>query len=227
MNRHRAATAAAVLLLHAALGCAQSPPASATKPATPPVTVADTNASGLIPAGFGTLKQDNIAIKLQLSDVLVKAIPLDENVIRTLSPDSYRALRDLAESKRTAVTRLAAQHGLLRGVLWSVDFFGLAADARFSPLELTITSAGRDFRPVEVLPLTAGFGEQRLQARSTQRAIYLFDDALDVNQPLTVSLGSERSASTDWSSKLREIEKERALVRSRAQTRSATPPPEN
>jgi hypothetical protein len=214
----RLAVVAGAALMHASAGCAQQPPATGsrpTTPSTPAAASADTTGTGLVPAGFGTLRQDNIAIPLQLPGVLVKLTPLDESVIRTLSPDSYRAFRELAESKRPAITRLASQHGLLRGSLWHVSFYGLAPDARFSPLELTVTVAGRDYRPVEVLPLSTGFGEQRLQPRETQTALYLFDDALDVNQPLIVSLGSDRNES--WSAKLKTIEQERVLIRSRAQ----------
>ena len=218
---------AAVIVLHPAAGCAQTPattsPKPATAPATPVIVSADTTGSGLVPAGFGSLRQDNIAISLQLPDVIVRLTPLDESVIRTLSPDSYRALRDLGDSHTAAIARLAAQHGLLRGSLWYVSFYGLARDARFSPLDLTVTSAGRDYRPAEVIPLSIGFGEQRLQPRETQSALYLFDDALDVNQPLVVSLGSQRSST--WSTTLRDIERERALIRSRAQARAGTTPP--
>ncbi|MEO8562038.1 MAG: hypothetical protein ABI601_08195 [bacterium] len=198
----------------AGVGSAGPAPTVRSTPATPAVAAADTNGTGLIPAGLGSLRQDDIAIKLQLSDVLVKLTPLDESVIRTLSPDSYRALRELAESRRPAIARLAAQHGLVRGSVWYVSFYGLAPEARFSPLELTVSSGGRDFRPAEVLPLSSGFGSQRLQPRETQSALYLFDDALDVNQPLTVSLSGQESAS--WATTLRTIERERALIRSRA-----------
>ena len=217
----RIVLAAGVALLDASAGCAQQPPVTGSKPsttpATPAVAAADTNGAGLIPAGFGKLRQESIAIELRPSDVIVRMTPLDESVIRTLAPDSYRALRELAESRRPTIARLASQHGLLRGNLWYVSFYGLAADAKFSPLELTITSGGHEFRPVEVIPLQAGFGEQRLQARETQTALYLFEDALDVNQPLVVSLGTERN--TSWTTRLSAIEQERALIRSRSQVR--------
>ena len=197
--------------------------AGSLTPATPAVATADTNGGGLVSAGFGTLRQDDIAIKLQLADVLVKLTPLEESVIRTLSPDSYRALRELVESRRPAITRLASQHGMLRGSVWYVSFYGLAPEARFSPLELTVRSAGRDFRPVEVIPLSSGFGSQRLQPRETQSALYLFEDALDVNQPLTASFGGQQSSS--WSTTLRMIERERVLIRSRStQVRGAPAP---
>jgi hypothetical protein len=188
-------------------------PTAAGAPATPASIAADTNGGALVPAGFGTLRQDDIAIKLQLSDVLVKLTPLDESVIRTLSPDSYRALRELAESRRAAIARLAAQHGLVRGSVWYVSFYGLAPEARFSPLELTVSSGGRDYRPAEAIPLSSGFGSQRLQPRETQSALYLFDDAVEVNQPLTVSFSGQQS--TSWATTLRTIERERALIRSR------------
>ena len=215
-----------VAALHGVSGCAQTPaPGSSrpsTTPATPAIATADTTGAALIPAGFGSLRQDAIAITLSLPDMLVRLTPLDESVIRTLSSDSYRALHELADSRRPAITRLAAQHGLLRGSLWTVSFYGLTRDARFSPLDVTITSAGRDYRPVEVIPISSGFGEQRLQPRETQSALYLFEDALDVNQPLVVSLGSTKS--TTWSTTtLRTIERERALIQSRAQSRPATP----
>jgi hypothetical protein len=218
---------AAVAVLHVTSGCAQTPPATspkpATTPATPAIVAADTTGTGLVPAGFGSLRQEAIAISLQLPDVIVRLTPLDESVIRTLSSDSYRALRELRESHNAAIARLAAQHGLLRGSLWYVSFYGLARDARFSPLDLTVTSAGRDYRPVEVIALSSGFGEQRLQPRETQSALYLFDDALDVNQPLVVSLSSQKSSS--WSATLRDIERERTLIRSRAQARAGAPTP--
>jgi len=203
---------------------AAGPVAVAGTPATPASVSADTNGGALVAAGYGSLRQDDIAIKLQLSDVLVKLTPLDESVIRTLSPDSYRALRELAESRRAAIARLASQHGLVSGSVWYVSFYGLAPEARFSPLELTVSSAGRDFRPVEVIPLSSGFGSQRLQPRETQSALYLFDDAVDVNQPLTVSLSGQESSS--WATTLRTIERERALIRSRMtqQPRSGTTP---
>jgi hypothetical protein len=184
-------------------------------------TVADTSGQGLVPAGFGNLKLADIAIPLQLQDVTVKLTPLDEGVIRTLAKDSYRSLRDLVESKRADIIRLSSQHGLRKPSLWYGEFYGLAPDARFSPLELTISVAGRDFRPIEVIPMTPGFGEQRLTLRGRQSAIYLFEDAVDVNQELVVSLGTERS--TAWTDKLRAVERERSLIRSRAQ--SAAPAP--
>ncbi|MFL5576729.1 MAG: hypothetical protein ACJ79S_12250 [Gemmatimonadaceae bacterium] len=193
-------------------------PASRGAHATPDAA----QASALVPPGYGTLRQDDIAVQLRLTGVLVKAMPLDEGVIRLLSPDSYRALRDLQESRRAQVTALARRFGLQQVRLWYVSYYGLAPEARFSPNELSLTSAGRDFRPLDVLPVTAGFGENRLRQRETQTALYLFDGALDVSQPLTVRVESVSDPDA-WSMALRRIERERALVRSRAAASAAAP----
>ena len=205
-----------------ACGCGGAATAGAApgRAATPlPATAAAANDSGstasLVPPGYGSLRQDDIAVRLQLTNVQVKAIPLDEGVIRLLSPDSYRALRDLQESRRTEVAALARRYGLQQYRLWYVSYFGLAPEARFSPNELTLTNNGRDFRPLEILPVTAGFGENRLKQRETQSALYLFDGALDVNQPVIVRAETATDADS-WANALRRIERERALVRSRA-----------
>ena len=82
-----------------------------------------------------------------------------------------------------------------------------------------ITSAGRVFRPLSIVPLTTGFGEQRLEQRGVQTAIYIFDDGS--TEP---SAGGDRSgyAERRLETNLRRIERERALVRSRAAARSGS-----
>ena len=195
--------------------CAQqSRPGQPPAPASPSV-VTDTRA--IIPPGYGTLRQEDITVKISLSDVEVWLVPLDESVIRVLSPDSYRQLRGLVESQRDRITRLASVHGLRSPSLWYVRFFGLAPEAQFNPTDVTIMASGRDFRPIEILPLTTGFGAQRLRAREMQGGLYLFDDAVDVSQPITVSMGPVRS--DRWSDILRTVERERAVIRSRAQAK--------
>ena len=180
-----------------------------------PATAGDTLRTSLIPAGYGSLRQDDISVRLQLPAFQVRAIPLDESVIRVLSPDSYRALHDLAEGRRAEITSLAGRHGVRNPRLWYLSFFGLEQpEARFDPQSVVITGSGRDYRPLEIVALTSGFNSQRIRSRETQSAIYLFDEGLDVDQPLTVTVDTVRSAS--WGGTIRAIERERALVRSRA-----------
>lgn len=209
------------LLLAGATACAGGP-ATATRSVTPspgenqsrPVTTRLDTAPPLVPPNYGTLKQDDIAIHVQVGQVQVRAIPLDESVIRVLAPDSYRSLRGLRESKRDAVDRLAARYLLRERNIWFVSFFGLAPDARFNPGELTLSVSGRDYRPLEVLALSNGFGEQRLNVRETQSALYLFGDGIDLAQPIVVRMQGVEDVT--WGAIVQRIEQERALIRGRA-----------
>ena len=184
---------------------------------------ADTSDGALIPAGYGTLRQDDIAIALKLDGVLVKLIPLDESVIRVLAPDSYKSLHDLRQNRAGQMARRGAFSDLHEQNAWWVEFNALIPDIAFTPTDLTISAPGRDFHPVQVIELTKGFGQNRLQVRQPQRAIYLFDDGLDVNQPLTATMGAVTSA--DWQSILRRVETERTQVRARAAKAGRGAPP--
>ncbi|MFP5353870.1 MAG: hypothetical protein ACLGIK_01760 [Gemmatimonadota bacterium] len=173
----------------------------------------------LVPPGFGTLRQDDIALRVAQFGLQVRAIPLDETVIRVLSPDSYRALRDLVASQRDRLAQLQRRTALPRLSLWYVSFFALEqGETRFSPMEFNISNVGRDFQPLDVIPLSPGFGSQRLRQREVQHALYVFDGQVDVNQPLAIVYETARN--DEWSILLHRIERERALVRSRAAARS-------
>ncbi len=176
----------------------------------------DSGADDLVPVGYGSLRQDDISVKVRLQTVLVRAIPLDESVIRLLSPDSYRALRELRDGggRRDQIQRSAARLGVQQPSLWYVSYFGLQPDAQYASGDMDIVSAGRDFRPLDVIPLTAGFGSQRVQQREVQSAIYIFDHGIDTDHPLTVTVQSVPT--TSWAQVIPVIERERALVRSRA-----------
>jgi hypothetical protein len=176
--------------------------------------VEDSTGRAGIPAGFGSLRQDDIAVRLEPQGIILRAIPLDESVIRLLTPDSYRALRDLQESNRRTIESITRRSGGRAPDLWYVSFYGLEDNARFSPMELVITSGGQDFRPVDVIPLSTGFGEQRLRQRETQSAVYIYPGEIDVDHPLTVTFQGQRSVV--WEQLLQRIERERALVRARA-----------
>lgn len=207
-----------VTLAFVSLACASAPSGGAPDSPSDPTPPQQANAD--LPVGFGTLHQEDIALRIQLPSVLVRAIPLDESVIRVLSPDSYRGLHELVSSRQAELEERARRYGVRQPSLWYFSYYGVQPDARFSPEEVVITSAGRVFRPLSIVPLTTGFGEQRLEQRGVQTAIYIFDDGVDVNLPLVVTVQSIPSAG--WEANLRRIERERALVRSRAAARSGS-----
>jgi len=195
--------------------CATTTPAASAQQTTTLTPIAeDSTGKSSVPVGYGTLRQDDIAIRMELPGLILRAIPLDENLIRLLTPDSYRALRELQESNKQSIAAVTRRTGGRVPDLWYVSFYGVQPDVHFSPMELVITSSGRDFRPLEVLPLSSGFGEQRLKQREAQSAIYLYDEDVDLDQPLSVSFQNVRDDS--WEQVLTRVERERALVRARA-----------
>ena len=209
------------------VACASGRSATAQVPPVVQVGAAgDTLDPNFVPAGFGSLRQDDIALKVTPSSGLqVRAIPLDERIIRLLSPDSYRALRELVLSKEQAVRAVKERNRLPSFSLWYVSFFALEqGETRFSPQEFIINNTGRDFRPLDVLPLSAGFGEYRLRQREVQSALFVFDGQIDVNQPTTAAMEGTTSV-TDWTRVLMMIERERSLVRSRAAATMKKPLP--
>lgn len=209
-------------LIAALAACRQAAPALAQggKPAAPPAARADTgkrvDRDGLIPAGFGTLRQDQISIRIQALGLTVNAIPLDEGVIRTLAPDSYRTLHAIRESKQAALDALARRNGMAGVQAWYVWFANVQqGDARFDAFDVLIRSVGQDFRPLDALPITPGFSDGRVAQRGTQAAVYAYDPQINLNQPLTVTALGQQS--TVWSdTNLQLIERERSAVWSRA-----------
>lgn len=202
-------------------------PAPVVSPAARPTAPEPVAAGAIIPAGYGTLKQDDISIVLEANGVRIAATPLDESVIRTLAPDSYHSLHAYVEDNRRRIAQMASMHALREPRVWYVRFDGLSPDARFVPMDLTVTSGGRDFRPVDVVPLTSGFGEGRVQPRETQRGLLIFEDGVDPSQPMAVSVGTARNVDWDLGTTgiLRKLDTERASIRARATSHPKPPSP--
>lgn len=171
----------------------------------------------LVPAGFGSLRQDDIALKSSpTAGLQVRAIPLDERFIRLLSPDSYKSLHELVAGNEKKLQAIRDRNRYPSYSVWYVSFFATEqGETRFSPQEFIISSTGRDHRPLDLIPLTPGFGEYRLRQREVQSALLVFDGQLDINQPLSARFEGVSSV-TDWNAVLQRVERERALVRSRA-----------
>lgn len=179
-----------------------------------PAEAAVDSGADLVPAGYGSLRQDDISMQVRLPAVLVRATPLAEPIIRLLSPDSYQALRGLREGQRDAIARTATRLGVHHPSLWYLSFFGLEPGARFTARDVDIVSGGRDFRPLDVLPLSAGFGSERVEQRQVESAIYVFDEGINPSQPLSLTV--DGVPATSWAAVIPVMERERALIRARA-----------
>ena len=186
-----------------AMGCVTSarPPA--------PLIAQDT-----IPAGYGSLRRDDIVVKFQTDQVELQFLPLSEHVIRLLAPDTYKSLEQLLQSRRAAIDSAADRAGVTNPTLVMVTFFGLLPGARFTPEDPNVTSRGRLFRPLAMVPLSPTWSSQQLGVREQAVAIYLFEDGISFREALTVSYQSQSNDA--WSHAVSALDRERARVLARA-----------
>jgi hypothetical protein len=189
--------------------------------AAAPVTAARAQQGDLPPAGHGTLRQDQVGVRIVTPTTAVRVLPLDERVIRLLAPDAYRSLHELTLSRAADIAQAARSGGHDSVALFMVTFFGLLPQTQFSPDQVYVTSQAREYRPIGIVPLTPGFAEARLEQRQQAAAIYLFESGIEVLRPFAVSYGVQ--SSEQWNQSLRLLDAERARVWSRA--RQAAPQP--
>ena len=172
-------------------------------------------AQDTVPAGYGTLRRDDIVARFTTGSLEIQVLPLDEQVIRLLAPDTYRSLAQLVRSRASDVAAAAGRSATENPTLVMVTFLGVVPGARFSPEDLNITSRGRLFRPIGVVPLSPTWSANQLDARQQAAAIYLFEPGISVREELTV--GYQGLSSDAWTHSLRLLDQERARVRARAQ----------
>lgn len=168
----------------------------------------------LPPAGFGTLRQEDVSVRLRTPVLQIQVVPLSEAVIRLLATDTYTSLHRLLESKQAEIEAAGSRYGVREPTVFLVSFFGLERDARFNPDDLTITSQNRLFRPIQILPLSPLWGGQRLGQRETATALYVFEDGIRITDPFVVDYVVVRNS--DWEQILRVLDRERASVLARA-----------
>jgi hypothetical protein len=171
----------------------------------------------LPPPGLGTLRQDQVAVRLGTASLAIRLLPLDERVIRLLAPDTYSSLAELKRSRAADIAAAARQAGLDSATIFVVTFFGMAPNARFDPDQLYLSSQSTFFRPIGIVPLTPQWSEGQLDQRQQAVAIYLFQPGIPILQPFTVFYGDQQS--TAWESTLRALDNERARVLARAASR--------
>ena len=99
---------ALVLALATVNACASAPRLPAqVPPSTQTSAAVDSLDPNMVPIGFGSLRQNEVALEIAPSGGLqVRAIPLDERVIRLLSSDSYRSLHDILRSREKELARV-------------------------------------------------------------------------------------------------------------------------
>ena len=171
----------------------------------------------LPPPSLGTLRQDQVAVRLGTASLAIRVLPLDERVIRLLAPDTYSSLAELKRTRAAEIAAAARRAGHDSATVFVVTFFGMAPDARFDPDQLYLSSQNAFFRPIGIVPMTPRWGEAQLDQRQQAVAIYLFQPGIPILQPFTVFYDGQPS--TAWESTLRVLDNERARVLARAASR--------
>ena len=173
-------------------------------------------AQELVPAGYGTLRQDDFTILLRSGSLLIKVTPLAESIIRLAAPDTYDRLTSLVQGRIDALRRESMSDD---PSLFFVSFFSYDPDVTYQPEDLQLENRGLRYRPRGIEPVTPGWGAQRLGQQETQMAIYAFDRGIDLETDLAVQYGAERNAG--WEHILPVLQAERAKVRARAGTQGS------
>ena len=180
-------------------------------------------AQDTLPVGYGSLRRDEVVIRFSTGTLEIQVLPLDEQVIRLLAPDTYRSLSQLVHSRMPEITDAANRAGADTAMLIMVTFLGLVPQARFNPEDVNITSQGRLYRPIGIVPLSPTWSSYQLEAREQAVAVYLFERGIALRERLTVSY--QGLSSEVWTRSLRLLDQERTRVRARAQSHEGVSPP--
>ncbi len=165
---------------------------------------------------YGTLNQNDLALRVRNEDVDIRFVPLDPKVTRLLANDAFQSLRSLVEARRREIDSVASRAGVAEPGLALVSFFGLRSDTRFDPQTLTVRVRSRALQPLGVIPISARFTSHQLDLREQASAIYLFEEDLPIDDSFSLSYGT--LISEDWASKQPTLDRERARVSARARS---------
>jgi hypothetical protein len=173
------------------------------------------------PVSYGTLNQNDLALRVRNDDLEIRFVPLDPTVTRLLANDAFQSLRSLVQTRRRAIDSVAFRAGVSEPGLALVSFFGLRPGTRFDPQTLTLLIRNQVFQPLGIIPLSTKFTSQQLDAREQASAIYLFEEDIPVNDSFILSYGT--LLSEDWRNKQPILDRERARVSARARSERADP----
>jgi hypothetical protein len=171
-------------------------------------------AQDTLPVGFGTLKRDDIVVRFATDQLAIQVLPLAEEVIRLLAPDTYASLKQLLKSRKAQIDSAATRAGVGHPTLGMVTFLGMVPQARFNPEDLSIVSQGRLYRPVAIVPLSPKWSSYQLDAREQAVALYVFDEGITFRETMTTSYGDVTNDA--WQGILPVLERERSRVLARA-----------
>lgn len=164
-------------------GCGAPPPETGPEPEPVLAPGGESESSRPVPPGFGTLLQDQITLRVQQGDLLIKVTPLEEWVIRLTAPDTYARLQGMARTHGDRAARIAMDSSVS---LFLVSFFSYQPNVTYEPEDLELANRGLRYRPRGIAPVTPSWGLQRLGQQETQMAVYAFEGQIDLETDLVV-----------------------------------------
>jgi hypothetical protein len=182
---------------------------AAPEPAPDPGT---SDAIDDLPVGLGTLRQDEISMKLRRGELQVRVTPLDESIIRVTAPDTYDRLSALGRGHQEIFQQQTGSAVPFR--LFLVSLYSESTEVTFEPEALNLVNRGLRYRPVEIRAVTPDWDSRLVTPRETVMAIYAFTSDLDLERDVEVEYQEVRSR--DWQEILPVVQRERALLRSRS-----------
>lgn len=211
-----ASLAGPILLALLATGCASTPENAEPRAQSRPTTGTETDDS--LPApGYGTLRQDDFTVALRSVGVQIKVTPLAEQVIRLAAPDTYQRLHGMVESRRTRIQQVARENALSSSPrVFLVSFHTFERQAEFTPTDVNILSQGILYRPLGILPLTPGWGQEQIKQEVTQSALYIFHP--EIRLDVRFRLEYRGFGTSAWEGIIPILEAERGRVLSRAKS---------
>ena len=163
-----------------------------------------------LPTDKGMLSLSNATINLSNGNLQIVFIPLDERVLRLITPDSYRSMQRLLEQQRTGLDSAIAAAGVSSPGIAFVSFQGLAANTRFEPEQLTISYQGQQIRPVAWVALSPTFSNHQLDLRQQVQALAIYRRDIPVRESFSVTYLA--ATSDDWGNRLSRFDTERSRI---------------
>ena len=162
------------------------------------------------PQVYGTLSQNDLALRVQNDDLEIRLVPLDYRVTRLLARDAYQSMVGLLNNNRQNIDSVATRAGVSQPGLALVTFFGRRPDVHFDAQTLTLLIRNRVFRPIGTIPLAPRFTSGQVGVREQASAIYVFEESIPVDDSFTLSYGA--LTSSDWETKQTTLGRERARI---------------
>lgn len=169
------------------------------------------------PGRSGTLRQEEISVRMTVGDVRVELTPLAGWVLEAAAPDTRDRLTRIA---RTHASGLDRRTGDGESILFLVTFSSRRPGAGFQPEDLHLVSRGLRERPLAIRPITPSWGSQRLGQQESAVAVYAYPASVDLSRDLVVSYQGEEDSS--WLNIVNAVEAERGRIPPAAQPSSSS-----